>query len=324
MKEFVLIVSDENDGTTNEVIEWLLYLKTPFIRINYTDEVEVVKIEINKFIIQVRNKLIDSDNIKSYWFRTGNIKLSHKWASRKNSSVENGLNARICNAVKIHEKYELADIVDHIHYILENKPNKIGSKLFSEVNKLMVLHQATLCGLTIPDTLITSQLDVARHYFNDQPTITKSIRMFTFREDVNILSYTEKIDLASLSLDGFQNSLLQKQIEKEYEIRAFYLKGKFYSMAIFSQSDSQTQVDFRRYIDERPNRFVPYILPNCIEIKIISLMEKLNLDTGSIDLIKTKDEKYYFLEVNPVGQFGMVSVPCNYYLEKLIATSLKA
>jgi D-alanine-D-alanine ligase-like ATP-grasp enzyme len=51
-------------------------------------------------------------------------------------------------------------------------------------------------------------------------------------------------------------------------------------------------------------------------------MRLTNLDCGSIDLIYSTDEKYYFLEVNPVGQFGMVSYPCNYQLEKKIAIEL--
>ena len=51
-------------------------------------------------------------------------------------------------------------------------------------------------------------------------------------------------------------------------------------------------------------------------------MEKVELETGSIDMILTKDGKYVFLEINPVGQFGMVSYPCNYFLEKAIAKTL--
>lgn len=36
------------------------------------------------------------------------------------------------------------------------------------------------------------------------------------------------------------------------------------------------------------------------------------------------DEKgdYYFLEVNPVGQYGMVEFPCNYKLNEKIAKYL--
>ena len=51
-------------------------------------------------------------------------------------------------------------------------------------------------------------------------------------------------------------------------------------------------------------------------------MKYVNLNTGSIDMIVTKENEYIFLEVNPVGQFGMVSQPCNYYLEKKITEYL--
>ena len=51
-------------------------------------------------------------------------------------------------------------------------------------------------------------------------------------------------------------------------------------------------------------------------------MDLLNLDNGSIDIILTPDKEYVFLEVNAVGQFGMVSVPCNYFLEEKFADFL--
>lgn len=47
----------------------------------------------------------------------------------------------------------------------------------------------------------------------------------------------------------------------------------------------------------------------------------MNYQTGSFDFIKCK-EKYYFLEMNPVGQFGNVSDMCNYNIEKDIAEFL--
>lgn len=51
-------------------------------------------------------------------------------------------------------------------------------------------------------------------------------------------------------------------------------------------------------------------------------MKKMNLDTGSIDMIVTPELEYVFLEVNPVGQYDMVSVPCNYHLHSKIAKIL--
>lgn len=95
-------------------------------------------------------------------------------------------------------------------------------------------------------------------------------------------------------------------------------------MAIFSQQTDQTSVDFRKYSRETPNRVVPFKLPVEIESKLKKVMSILGLNTGSIDLIYTLDSKFVFLEVNPVGQFGMVSYPCNYQIEQKIAKYFKS
>lgn len=93
-------------------------------------------------------------------------------------------------------------------------------------------------------------------------------------------------------------------------------------MAIHSQLDAKTNVDFRNYNFEKPNRTIPYDLPKGIKNKIDKLMKELKLNCGSLDMILDLENNYYFIEVNPVGQFGMVSNPCNYYLHKQIAEYL--
>jgi len=122
--------------------------------------------------------------------------------------------------------------------------------------------------------------------------------------------------------DVFYPSLFQEKIEKEYEVRSFYIDGRFYSMAIFSQNDKQTKDDFRKYNFQNMNRMVPYQLDKKTELNLHKVYSMLNLDTGSADFIKGKDGKYYFLEINPTGQFGFVSFYCNYNLEKIVAKHL--
>jgi hypothetical protein len=46
------------------------------------------------------------------------------------------------------------------------------------------------------------------------------------------------------------------------------------------------------------------------------------LTSGSLDVVLTTQYEYVFLEVNPIGQFEQVSVPCNYNLFKTIAEIL--
>jgi glutathione synthase/RimK-type ligase-like ATP-grasp enzyme len=121
---------------------------------------------------------------------------------------------------------------------------------------------------------------------------------------------------------NFYPTLFQEYLEKEYELRIFYCFGKLYSMAIFSQNDKQTEIDFRQYNYDKPNRNVPYKLPKLISQKIVKLMNYFGCKTGSIDMVKTKDGRYVFLEINPVGQFGMTSKPCHYYIEKVLAIQL--
>ena len=66
----------------------------------------------------------------------------------------------------------------------------------------------------------------------------------------------------------------------------------------------------------------PFKLPDDIEEKLDKLYKKLDLNTGSADFIVDKEGNYVFLEINPVGQFQMTSLPCNYNLEQKIANYL--
>lgn len=66
------------------------------------------------------------------------------------------------------------------------------------------------------------------------------------------------------------------------ELRVFYVLGEFYSMAIFSQENENTSIDFRNYDYDNPTNNAPYSLPAPSKDKLIKL---LNLRTGSIDLI---------------------------------------
>src|SRR5262249_29782735 len=102
----------------------------------------------------------------------------------------------------------------------------------------------------------------------------------------------------------------------------FFFQNEFYSMAIFSQYDEQTAVDFRHYNTRVPNRMVPYKLPAQICDRLSHLLAKMHLESASIDLIKDVDGRYIFLEINQVGQFGFLSDACNYQLEKRVARHL--
>jgi len=315
----IFIISELSDISTNDVLDWFP-LSYKFVRVNKNDlKIISISYEKEEILFDIKGKRINSKNISSFWYRRGYL---------ENSYLIEGNNSELKNLIYYHIDNEWNEIVRFITSLFKNnKLNSLGTYNVKDY-KLTQLHSAADVNLKIPNTFITSskrELISFKKACNDN-IITKGVNTspsFTYANN-SLESYTEVVSgkfLESIS-DTFFPSFFQENIQKQYELRIFYLKGKFYSMAIFSQKNEQTKTDVRKYDDAKPNRVVPYQLPEEIELKLHKFMLKMDLDTGSIDMIVDENDEFYFLEVNPNGQFGMVSTPCNYYIEREIAKEL--
>ena len=317
----ILIISDTFEQSTCKVIDWLLFFNKKYIVITDKTLVDVIEIDIPKdFTISINNQYIKYSEICSVWYRRGFINICNVDINNKIENIE--VAKAMSNTIKIENK----SIEQYLNYMLLRKKN-VNNFLYSRVNKLLVLQKAFEIGLNIPNSVVTNDKNILQNLQkNHKHLITKTIAEASGFESENFLftTYTEKVtkELINTINDKFYHSFFQKQIDKKYEIRTFYLDGKCYSMAIFSQQNNKTKIDFRKYDNEFPNRNVPFKLPIMIENKIKILMDSFNLNSGSLDFIYGTDSKFYFLEINPIGQFGMVSYPCNYNLEKKIAEFL--
>ncbi len=307
----VLILSENKDKSTTSVISWLNYFDKKYVRVNEEDVLNVEYYDDDILIILNQERKIKLSEITSFWYRRGFLNVKNKLKSNS-VSLSNFLNE---------ESYHLKN---YIHYLLEKK-NSIGSINSSIVNKLIVNELAIESGLTIPKSYLITEKKELLKIFNKSKLITKVIagNGFVNLDESNYgVFYTTLLENIDDFPENFAPSYFQEYIDKRYELRIFFLKGEFYSMAIFSQNDEQTKVDFRKYNLKKPNRNVAFKLPISIERKLLKLMNLMNLNCGSIDMLVNDDLQYYFLEVNPIGQFGMVSYPCNYGIEKLIANNL--
>ena len=299
----VLILSIAIEKSTNKVISWI-------------GNIRVVK-RINSKTNSINEALKILDLKFSFWYRRGNFKISFP-------PIENSLD------IKLHLGLEEERIQNHLHFMLKNKACYNLGYFFDERfnNKLNDLITAMNIGLSTPNwAIITSKLELKTFLKNFDKVITKpfSNPLVSIKDNNQITgSGTKIVDPSILNIvrDNFFPSFVQEYIEKKFELRIFYLKGVFYSMAIFSQLSKSTNIDYRNIDREKPNRNVPYKLPKDIEAKLEAFMQKSELDTGSIDMIVTPNNEYVFLEVNPVGQFDWLSVNCNYYVEEKIAQYL--
>ncbi|WP_394676801.1 grasp-with-spasm system ATP-grasp peptide maturase [uncultured Sphingobacterium sp.] len=326
----ILLFSRLDDGNTHLVIEWLLHMKKAFIRINADDKkTKIKRIDGNEesIIVEQNGKEYDLLKCRSVWYRRRGISLGCTGVNTDDLDTSIFLDAPLYH--NGHLERETSTLGFYMYSQLENKiPNSIGNPYKMNLNKLRVLEIAKASGLLVPQTyVLTSKRDLQTLLVEKKLSlITKAISdgVYLFTDQNGYYSYTEKIDISDLNKipETFYPSLFQVQIKKKLELRVFYIKEIFYAMAIFSQSDTQTAVDFRKYNNNRPNRTEPYELPEHIKSKLKEMLKKLELNTGSIDIIVDENNQYIFLEINPVGQITMTSKPCNYYLEKKIAEIL--
>lgn len=314
----ILIKSNANDFSTTEVLKWLYYFNKKFVRFNNNSIVNNIIISNDDIVITAKNNTIKLSEINKYWYRRGG------WKFKKNN---NKIDSQVIrNYLRFFNGEAKTDTVNYIERYLFKK--SLNSYITSEnINKLAVLRDCRKIGIQIPETLATNCKKELKKFIAQHPeVITKAVNNLdpNIYKDYFIDVTTKIVNTKNLKKlpEKFNISLFQNLIEKEFEIRTFFLVDTFYSMAIFSQNDEKTKVDFRNYNLEKPNRTVPYRLPNAIEIKLRKLLKKHRLNSGSIDMIYSKSGEYIFLEINPVGQYGMVSIPCNYYLDLEIANYL--
>lgn len=317
----VLILSTPRDIDTNGVIQWLNHFNIKYFRLNDEDLFDSsisfsYDLNLENVLLKKENLEINFDDVKVVWFRKFGFLYSYDSFFKEFDSSSNML------------KYCYSEF-DKIRKLLFKSLEKKKWLYYqgSMPTKLENLSLAQKSGLMVPQTIVTSNKSSLIKFYKDlnKEIITKSLGETT---QIKVKNYkipllTTKFKIKDLTQGEFSPSCFQEYISKAYELRIFFIGNQLFPMAMFTQHSSKTATDYRNYNYKKPARRVPYKLPNRIVKHIKSFTNKLNIDSGSIDMIKSTRGDYIFLEVNPTGQFGMTAVPCNYPLHKKIALHLK-
>jgi len=323
----ILIVSDEDDISTNDVLKWISYYGVDYLRINNTSNLSLIQVNISDdtddVIFEYDGIIYKMSDFTGYWYRRGRLNFKYDFNfSFENDYLGNSVNEMLNN--------EYSYLNNYIYYFIERYKNirQIGSIHNNKTNKITNLIIAKSVGLKIPKTLISNNKDTLKDFVNKSNlTITKPIyqRGLEYKDANSYLTGLTAVvnpNLLSKKNRKLSNSLVQSYVEKKYELRIFFLENNYFTSVIFSQNDEQTKIDFRNYNTIKPNRTPPFILPIEILDKLKLCMKKIGLNSGSIDMIVTPSNDFVFLEVNPVGMFWQVSYPCNFYIEREIAKFL--
>lgn len=312
----ILLFTETIDYSSKIFLEWLVFYKVPFEVFYETDFVELEynfnQNEADFNVFKNGKILCNKSQISGVWSR----RSSPKFKSLSNSNSETETNYNVGHLVTRSESA----------YRTLEQCFSLGKFDKGNFNKIEFIKCCIDLSIPIPKTLITESKDSLLKFINEcGEVIVKSIAA-TYSapsiEDKNIwkLGFTTLIqdELLNHIPPTFQLSMFQEKLNKSYEVRVFYLDGKCFSQAIFSQTKVESEIDYRLGYGFSM-RQSPYQLPSKIEQQVDKLMEYIGLKTGSLDIVVTTENKFVFLEVNPVGQFGNVSMISNYSLEKEIA-----
>lgn len=322
----ILIFSTHDwERTTEDVMDWIRSLGGECIRINGEDligeEGYALRLtpQSSEARLTVDGREISTADVGAVWYRRGGRFNEYTvYAAVPDHAVAVQLDS--------HLRAEMHGTANSLYALLGDKP-WLTRPAEARVNKMHALRTAAELGLDVPATIITNSRAELQSFADQHGRIiTKAISDGTafYVGDMRCVTFTEEVSRADIDAlpEHFLPTLAQELLVKKFEIRIFYLAGRLYPSAIFSQTDPRTAIDFRHYIVEKPNRNVPYRLEPEVEERIRQLMGALGFTTGSLDFVRTADDRLVFLEVNPVGQFGMVSGPCNYNIERDVADYL--
>lgn len=313
----VLIISEKSDVLTKKILP---LLKCQYEIVYKEDCLKTLNIDWDGNDFQINLdfdfKSINLEHVKYVWHRRGYINFSRFYGYQQNAK-NLPLLAKEINATS-----------KFIYDFLAGRDYLSLPKHEFENNKLYNLVIAQKAGFKPPEWSTTTDYGKVSLFLNKQKkVITKGIYSLFEYEDqkgchlkLGTTSVTEE-DLLSLS-KTFIPTFIQKEIIKKYEVRVFYLLEETFSVAIMSQENLATKLDFRDY--SVFTRIQPIKLPEDINNKLINLMQKLDYKIGVIDFIVDEADTYYFLEINPCGQVMRLSDVGNFNLDKVIANHLNS
>ncbi|MDC3388623.1 hypothetical protein OAX11_03825 [Flavobacteriaceae bacterium] len=195
------------------------------------------------------------------------------------------------------------------------------------LNKLNILNHAETYGIRVPSSKILNTRENVAEFLSECDADALIVKQFSeysrgyyVDNGISHFSFAKALkskDISALA-PSFFPTLFQEKIDTDYEIRVFYVDGSFYASAILCDTGYNTD-DRKKIMSQSNIHHVVYELPETLKEQLTSLMHAIDLTIGAIDLIKSKKGNYYFLEVNPIGQYLFESKKCNLHIAKHIA-----
>lgn len=161
-------------------------------------------------------------------------------------------------------------------------------------NKVCQMYLAKRVGFAMPENFITNNKRGISRFCENKRCVIKPLTA----DKISFSGYNHakmtQLDEYTGPIEGLEVSpaYFQQLIEKDYEVKVYYICGRFYACK------SETVKNERCRFDEETVTYSDIVLPEGVKYKCNDFMEALGLKFGTLHFI-VKDKEYYFLEINP-------------------------
>ncbi|MBB1254162.1 ATP-grasp ribosomal peptide maturase [Streptomyces sp. OF3] len=174
--------------------------------------------------------------------------------------------------------------------------------------KPLQLHVAAESGLKVPRTLITNEPHAAKRFAESVagPIIHKPfshVRGIVNDRTAAVYASVVTPDVLTNPDVATTAHLFQAWVPKEYEVRLTAVGQEMFAAEIHADSENG-HIDWRS--DYGSHRYAVCEPPDSVRNGVLRMLRRLELPYGAFDFVVTPEGDWYFLEVNPSGQFGFV------------------
>jgi glutathione synthase/RimK-type ligase-like ATP-grasp enzyme len=284
----------------------------PYFRLNSDHMNHLQKISVNEDSFELTDEsgnTVHSKDIKGVWHRKA-------WGIPVPEELDEEYR-KIFLSGYANLRYNLITVLENIPWI-----NPYENERKIDGNKMLQLKTAKENHLAVPKTIFSNdeeKITAFFHEFCNGKAVAKlhSLTAKTMNGE-NLIStmIIEEDTLQHIADIMYCPMIFQPYIDKEYELRIVYIAGDFFTGKINNSDNADWRVAQGNYI------WSAYKLPENIKAGLASMMQEMGLYIGAIDMIRGKDGEYYFLEVNPQGEWGMLQKELGFPIAERIADNL--
>lgn len=293
-----LIISNQIDYSTDLICLQLEKRGLSYLRLNrdqFQDYNIVYELKDNSISVNIDsyNYIISQDNLQSVFFRAPVFLRSNKPHSLREQLSRSQWSAFIRNLI----------VFDRCKWI--NHP----VDTYRAENKMYQLKTAKDIGFITPDTYVTNSLPY--NIEDDKHYIFKSLDTALFYDkEEELFTYSTLVCGKDLKSDKLRDApvIIQEYLADKIDIRITVIGESIFPVVITKNGNGLTG-DWRKFSKDSLS-YTPVDLPSEIEMKIHTLMRFLNLRYGGLDMALCNGN-YYFIEVNPTGEWGWLKYTAN-------------